>query len=590
LEEPVTDHDLVIRDGTIVDGTGTPRFVGDVAVDEGLITEVGTVDGTGAEEIDASGCIVTPGWVDVHTHYDGQATWDPELAPSSWHGVTTVVTGSCGVGFAPAARDRHQWLIGLMEGVEDIPGTALAEGITWNWESFPEYLDELESMPRTIDVGAMVPHGALRAYVLGEREAPGAVPTREDIDTMAALVADGVRAGALGFSTSRTHGARTKTGELIPGTTAEPEEVVRIVESMLSVGHGVLQLASDFALEQDEFEWLGRLSRETGLTVQMATVFTPAPTSGRPSMAFDEVMEAIARENASGAHLFGQVAPRGIGVIMGWQSSLHPFRFRPSFRDIAHLPWSEQLARIEDPTFRDRLLSEENRYPRSDVQGVFERFAVEWNHYYEIGDDFDYEPTREQSIEHLASKAGVEPQVYAYDLMTSNHGEGRCYLPIFNWRDGNLDFLEPLMTRNDTVIALSDAGAHCATICDASMPTYLLEHWARDRKRGAALSVETAVKLQTADTAHLFGLQDRGLLMPGYRADINVIDFERLRALPVYMAFDLPTGGKRLLQKAAGYVRTIKNGVVTFRDGEWTGATPGGLVRGPQRAMSSARA
>jgi N-acyl-D-amino-acid deacylase len=574
-------YDLIIRNGTIVDGTGAPRFSGDVAVKDGLIAAVGTVRGDAAEEIDAGGKIVAPGWVDIHTHYDGQATWDQEMAPSSWHGVTTVVMGNCGVGFAPASPNRHEWLIGLMEGVEDIPGTALAEGMKWDWETFPEYLDALERLPRTVDVGTHVPHGAVRAYVLGDREQPGAVPTAEDIEKMSAIVEEGVRAGALGFSTSRTVLHRSVDGELVPGTTATAEELIAIGRAMGKVGYGVFELASDLRREWDEFGWMGALSRETGLPVTFAALQSIAK-----EQPLSEQIERMRAENDNGANIVAAIALRGNGIVMAWQGTVHPFRMRPSWQAIADLPWDQQRAKLLDPAFKARLLSETNDYSQvpPDIMGVAMVISAGWAMQFEMDDDFDYEPAADASIQARAEAKGVTPDEYAYDLLCRNEGTGFVYLPILNYADGNLDFLEALQGSEDCVNSLSDGGAHCGTICDAASPTFMLQHWVRDRKRGGRLGLEAAVKRQCLDTARLYGLDDRGVIAPGYMADLNVIDFDNLKLGRPWLAFDLPAGGKRLLQKAEGYVVTIKSGVVTFRDGQWSGATPGGLIRGPQRA------
>jgi N-acyl-D-amino-acid deacylase len=574
-------HDLIIRNGTIVDGTGAPRFTGDLAVKDGLIAAVGKVHGDAAEEIDAAGKVVAPGWVDVHTHYDGQATWDQEMAPSSWHGVTTVVMGNCGVGFAPAAPDRHQWLIELMEGVEDIPGTALAEGMKWNWETFPEYLDALEEMPRTVDVGTHVPHGAVRAYVLGDREKPGAVPTEDDILKMSAIVEEGVRAGALGFSTSRTVLHRSIDGEVVPGTTATKEELIAIGRAMGRAGHGVFEMASDMRREWDEFGWMGALSRETGLPCTYAALQSIAK-----EMPLDEQIAAMRAENDNGANIVAQIALRGNGIIMAWQGTIHPFRLKPSYQAIAELPWEEQKAKLLDPAFKAKILAEQHDFSQvnQDIIGLIMVVCGGWNMQYEMGPDFNYEPTPEESILARAEAAGKSGDEYAYDLLCQGDGKGFIYLPILNYADGNLDFLEALQNSDDTVNSLSDGGAHCGTICDAASPTFMLQHWVRDRKRGGKISLENAVKRQCRDTARLYGLDDRGVLAPGYMADINVIDMDAVKLGKPWLAFDLPAGGKRLLQKAEGYVCTIKGGVVTFKDGTWTGATPGGLIRGPQRA------
>jgi len=576
--------DLIIRGGTIVDGTGAERFRGDVAIKDGLIAQVGTVHGDAEREIDATGKIVAPGFVDIHTHYDGQATWDQEMAPSSWHGVTTVVMGNCGVGFAPAKPDRHEWLISLMEGVEDIPGTALAEGITWEWETFPQYLDTLEKLPRTVDVGTHVPHGAVRAYVLGDREQPGAVPTEDDIKAMSDIVEEGVRAGALGFSTSRTVLHKSVDGELVPGTTATAEELVAIGHAMGrgqdAGGHAVFEMASDLKREWNEFEWMGKLSREAGVPVTFAALQSIAK-----ELPLEEQIANMRAENDNGANIVAQIALRGNGIIMAWQGTVHPFVYRPSWQSIADLPWAEQKAKLLDPQFKAQLLSETSDYSDApqDIMEVVMVVTMGWALQYEMDEDFDYEPEASASVNARANAAGVPAQEYAYDMLCRGDGSGFIYLPILNYADGNLDFLHPLQHSDDTVNSLSDGGAHCGTICDAASPTFMLEHWVKNRKRGDRISLENAIKRQCRDTAVLYGLEDRGVIAPSFMADINVIDLERLTLGKPWLAFDLPAGGKRLLQKAQGYDYTIKGGVVTFESGKWTGEAPGGLIRGPQR-------
>ncbi len=571
-------HDLVIRGGTVVDGSGGKPFTADVAVDGGLISLVGKVEAKGREEIDATGLIVTPGFVDVHTHYDGQATWDAEMAPSSWHGVTTVVMGNCGVGFAPARPDRHEWLISLMEGVEDIPGTALAEGMKWDWETFPEYLDALERLPRTVDVGTHVPHGAVRAYVLGDREQPGAIPTDEDVAEMSRIVEEGVRAGALGFSTSRTVLHKSVDGELVPGTTATAEELVAIGRAMGRVGYGVFEMASDMRREWNEFGWMGQLSRETGLPVTFAALQSIAK-----ELPLEEQISEMRAQNDNGANIVAQIALRGNGIIMAWQGTVHPFRFKPSWAEIDGLPWDQQLAKLKDPAFKAKMIAEESVMPESDIADFLNIVANGWFTHYEMDPDFNYEPTADESVLARATAAGQSAAEYGYDLLMKDEGKGFIYFPILNYRDGNLDFLEDLQASDDTVNSLSDGGAHCGTICDAASPTFMLQHWVRDRKK-ARISLELAIKRQCRDTAILYGLHDRGLVMPGMLADLNVIDMDRLKLGKPWLAFDLPAGGKRLLQRADGYVATIKSGQVTFRDGVMQGATPGIVIRGPQTA------
>ena len=574
-------HDLVIRGGTIVDGSGKARFFGDIAIDGGLISKVGGEIGKGAEEIDATGKIVAPGWVDVHTHYDGQATWDQEMAPSSWHGVTTVIMGNCGVGFAPAKPDKHDWLIGLMEGVEDIPGTALAEGMTWNWETFPEYLDELERLPRTVDVGTHVPHGAVRAYVMDERGARSDVPTEHEIARMSKIVEEGLRAGALGFSTSRTILHKSVDGELVPGTTATKEELIGIGRAMGRVGYGVFEMASDLKRDWNEFEWMGELSRETKLPVTFAALQSIAK-----ELPLEEQISEMRAENAKGANIVAQIALRGNGIVMAWRGTVHPFRFRPAWKEIIDLPWAEQYAKLKDPAFKQRMLTEPSEFPESDLIGLMMVVAGGWTLQYEMGPDFNYEPTKDETIAARAAAAGVSPEAYAYDLLMADEGRGFIYFPILNYADGNLNFLEALQHADDTVNSLSDGGAHCGTICDAASPTFMLQHWVRDRD-GARITLENAVKRQCRDTAMLYGLSDRGLIAPGYLADINVIDMDALKLGKPWLAFDLPANGKRLLQKAEGYCYTIKSGQVTFRDGAYQGVHPGRLIRGPQQAASA---
>lgn len=570
-------HDLVIRKGLVVDGTGRQPFEADVAIDQGVITAIGQVGGATREEIDARGKIVTPGFVDVHTHYDGQATWDAEMAPSSWHGVTTVVMGNCGVGFAPAQPDRHQWLIGLMEGVEDIPGTALAEGMKWNWESFPEYLDALEGLARTVDVGTQVPHGAVRAYVMGERGARNEPPTETDIARMSQIVEEGLRAGALGFSTSRTILHRSVDGELVPGTTATKEELIGIGRAMGRAGHGVFEMASDLKRDWNEFQWMGDLSRETRLPVTFAMLQSIAK-----ELPWQEQMSSMTAENAKGANIRAQISLRGTGVLMTWRGTVHPFILRPSWATIAGKPWDVQLQTLRDPAFRARLIAEEPAL-EGELSALRQVISKGWFMQYAMGEGFNYEPTQAETIMALAAAKGVSGDAYAYDLLMENDGTGFIYLPLLNYADGNLDFVKGLLERDDAVISLSDGGAHCGTICDAASPTFLLQHWVRDRKRGT-IPLELAIKRQCRDTAVLYGLEDRGLLKPGYLADVNVIDLPRLRLLKPWLAFDLPAAGKRLLQKAEGYDATIKRGQVTFRHGILQQARPGRVIRGPQRA------
>ncbi len=575
-------YDLLIHGGTIVDGSGGETYCADVAVNGDRIVAIGQDLGAAKERLDASGCYVTPGFVDIHTHYDGQATWDQEMAPSSWHGVTTVVMGNCGVGFAPAAPDRHEWLIGLMEGVEDIPGSALSEGMSWNWESFPEYLDALEGLARSVDVATQVPHGAVRAYVMGDRGAANEAPTDTDIARMSAIVEEGLRAGALGFSTSRTALHKSIDGELVPGTTATKDELIGIGRAMGRVGYGVFEMASDLEREWKEFEWMGELSRETGMPVSFTALQSPLK-----ALPFDEQLASMRAENAKGANIIAQIAMRGTGLLLNWQASFNPFFNKPSWQAIKDEPWSQQYSRLKDPDFKAQLLAEDNLPMAGDLQLLADLLATAFTMQYEMGEGFDYEPTHEQSIAAKAAALGMDPAEYAYDVMMRADGSAFIYFPILNYTDGNLDFLAPVLASDDCVNSLSDGGAHCGTICDAAATTFMLEHWVRDRRNGR-LSLENAIKRQCHDTASLYGLNDRGLIATDYLADINIIDLPAIKLNKPWVARDLPAGGKRLLQTAEGYRATVKSGVVTFKNGQFQRATPGGVIRGPRPAPATA--
>jgi N-acyl-D-amino-acid deacylase len=576
-------HDLVIRGGLVVDGAGGKAHIADVAVDAGKITAVGVVAGSGKREIDARGLLVTPGWVDIHTHYDGQVTWDPLLTPSCWHGVTTVVMGNCGVGFAPARPDAHDWLIGLMEGVEDIPGSALAEGIAWNWETFPEYLDALEGATRVLDVATQAPHGAIRAYVMGARGARNEVANADDIAAMAHIVREAIEAGALGFSTSRTRLHLSKDGEPVPGTFANADELIAIGKAIGEAGHGVFEIASDMAPAEDEFAWMKELSRTTGVPVTYGLLQAPgAPEKWRDLLARTD------EARAEGARITAQIACRPTGMVLGWQSSVQPFMARAHYRAIADLPFPERLARLKDPETRRAILADESP-PMSPLatilfQGFDRMFRLEKE------GRLDYEPCADDSIATLAARRGERPDAIVYDMLMENEGRGYIYLPLLNYALFNFDHIHDMMLHPHTVLSLSDGGAHCGVICDASFPTYMLTHWVRDRTRGARLPLERVVQMQTSDTARLYGLDDRGLLAPGMKADINIIDLDALRILPPEMTFDLPAAGRRLIQRAEGYRATIVSGVVTFVNGEATGAEPGKLIRGPQAAPARAPA
>ena len=566
-------HDVVIRNGTVVDGSGAPALPPgtDVAIDGDRITAVGTVDEKGRREVDAEGHLVTPGFVDIHTHYDGQATWDPDISPTSWHGVTTIVMGNCGVGFAPADPTRRDFLIQLMEGVEDIPGTALAEGMTWNWETFPEYLDELARMPRVLDVSALVPHGAVRAYVMGERGG-NAPATADDIFHMGEIVRDAIAAGAVGFSTTRTLLHRAKDGELAAGTNAEADELIGIARAMGETRPAVFELASDMFDPTQEFAWMTEVARVSGGPV----TFNCLQDDLRPEH-WRTLIDLAAQATAGGARIVPQVAGRPASLLLGFESTVHPFVLHRTYREVADLPFAERIARLRTPEMRDAVLAE-----KPDIAGIAAMLTSAWHKIFLLGDPPDYEPAPERSIAAIARREGRAPEAVAYDLMLEDDGHALLYLPLLGYTHGDLGALHEMLTTPGTVLGLGDGGAHCGLLCDASLPTYMLSHWARDRDRGERLAVEQAVNFQTRRGAELYGFADRGLLAPGLLADVNVIDFEGLSIAPPEMAYDLPAGGRRLVQRARGYVATVKSGVVVREHDEATGERPGRLLRGPQ--------
>jgi N-acyl-D-amino-acid deacylase len=570
-------HDLILRAGTVVDGTGAPPRTADVAVDGEQITEVGSLQGERAhQEVDADGLIVTPGFVDMHTHYDGQATWDPLLSPSCWHGVTTVVMGNCGVGFAPVHPGTEEWLIQLMEGVEDIPGTALAEGITWGWESFPEYLDALEGMPRALDIGTQVPHGAVRAYVMGERGARNEPATPADIEAMAEIVLEGLRAGALGFSTSRTIVHRAVDGEPVPGTFAAEDELLGIGRALASAGRGVFEVAPAGVMGEDllapakEVAWMRRLSAQTGRPVTFALAqHNRAPEQWR------ELLELAKAATADGAALRAQVMGRPTSLLVGWQTQTHPFRPRPTYKAIAHLPLEERIERLRDPEVRAAILAE--RSPDNPLADVV---SAGLDRIFPMGEPPDYEPPPERSVAAIAAAEGRPGEEVLYDLMMGRDGKELLMLTLLGYSDGNLDAMREMLLHPNAALGLSDGGAHCGAICDASMPTFMLSHWARDRDRGPTLDLALVVRKMTYETARTYGLDDRGVIAPGAKADLNLIDFERLDLRLPKLVFDLPGGARRLVQEADGYVATFVSGAQTMAEGEDTGARPGRLVRG----------
>jgi N-acyl-D-aspartate/D-glutamate deacylase len=525
--------------------------------------------------IDADGLLLTPGWVDVHTHYDAQATWDPYLTPSSWHGATTVVMGNCGVGFAPAHEDRHEWLIELMEGVEDIPGAAMTEGLTWGWRTFPEYLDTLASQERVIDIGAQIAHGALRAFVMGERGAANESATDADIAEMAKAVDEAMAAGALGFSTSRTPIHKSKSGELVPGTNADENELFGIAEALNKHGRGVFQFAPEHKiLPTDEWPWMRELSaRNPNVTVSVnLNQDDAAPDVWRT------VLKELDRAQADGLNIIAQVAGRSIGVLMCLEGSFHPLAFHPAWQEIAHLSQAEKVKALRDETLRNKFV---NEMPRDG--GFFEKIVLSrlWKMFPVTDANINYEPNpKTDSIDALAQARRIAPMDMVYDQLLANDGRGMIYMPFFNYSYGDLSMTYELMQHEHTRNGLSDAGAHCGAICDGGMPTFLMTHWVRDRQRGPRLQLEKMVQRQTRKTAELYGLTDRGLIAPGLRADLNLIDFEALTFDMPEMVYDFPANGRRLVQHAQGYVGTFVNGVQTVANDEFTGAMPGKLLRG----------
>lgn len=562
----------------VIDGTGAPARQADVAVDNGIITEVGKIADRAAHEvIDATDLLVTPGFVDVHTHFDGQVTWDALLTPTCWHGVTSVVMGNCGVGFAPAAPDSHEWLVGLMEGVEDIPGAALSEGIQWGWETFPEYLDMLDRVPKMLDVGTQVPHGAVRGYVMGERGAKNEPATPDDIDAMAAIVREGIEAGALGFSTSRTIAHMAIDGEPVPGTFAANDELFGIGRALGELGKGTFELAPAGALGEDlaaperEMQWMRELSAEIGRTVTYALT-----QNDHDPDAWKRMLALASEAAAAGADVRPQVGGRPVSLLLGLET-FHPFAYCPSWQVLGLLPLPERVARLEDPDLRRRLVAEAAN-PDSALAQFLDPARA-----YPLGDPPDYEPDPSRSIAARAAREGRDVYDLYYDLLLGDGGRALIMRPLLNYSYGNLDPVREMLLHPTSAWGLGDGGAHCGTTCDASTPTFMLTHWARDRDHDR-IPIEWIVRKMTTETAALYGLGDRGALRPGLRADINVIDHAGLRLGAPHLVHDLPGGARRFIQKATGYVATVVHGQVTLRNGEDTGARPGALIRGARGA------
>ena len=569
----MASHSTIIRNGLIFDGTGSPPYEADIAIDGGIISEIGQVEGIGLNEIDAKGQIVAPGFVDIHTHYDGQAAWGDRLDPSSLHGVTTAVMGNCGVGFAPVHESDHDRLIQLMEGVEDIPFPVLAEGLPWQWESFADYLDFLTPRRFDIDLAAQVPHAALRVYVMGDRGVNREEATDDDISKMAKLAHDAVMAGALGFSTSRTLNHRSADGNPTPTLTASERELLGIAMGLRKAGRGTLQFVSDFDDMHEEMAMLRRLVEKSGRPLSVSI----AQADSKPTL-WRQLTDWLEQGVADGLPMRGQVGSRPVGVLLGLELTLNPLSGHPSFAKIADLPLNKKVAALRNPALRAQLLTEEAGSKNPFVRALLANFGK----IFVLGDPPDYEPTEDKTVAAIAKNRGVSEVEVALDLMLENNGRGVLYFPFLNFADGNLDSTRTMLESNATLPGLSDGGAHVGMICDGSFPTTLLTHWGRDRTRGDKLPLELLIKKQSCDTAHWVGLHDRGVLMPGYRADINVIDFDKLRLHLPEINYDLPAGGRRLMQRATGYTATLVAGEVTYLDGTPTDAKPGKLVRGAQ--------
>jgi N-acyl-D-amino-acid deacylase len=583
--------DLKITGGTVVDGTGAERYRADIAVKDGRIVEVRRragddrgLDGEAAETIDATGRVVTPGFVDIHTHYDGQVSWDETLEPSSMHGVTTVVSGNCGVGFAPVRPGREQWLIELMEGVEDIPGTALTEGITWQWESFPEYLDAVEKRSLAVDFGTQIAHGAVRGYAMGERGARNEEATADDIAAMSRIVQEAIEAGALGFSTSRTEGHRAIDGEPVPGTYAAEAELFGLGRAMAAGGQGVFEVApqgtageSPAEATMREMDWMAKLSAE----IERPISFTMIQASHMPDLWRDQ-LERAGKALENGIEMYAQIAARPFGMLFGFPGH-HAFTHRPTFRRLKDELGRDELAqRLADPAVREAILSEPDLPPDPTMlfDGMYALVQHSTDRIYPLGFPLDYEPTPDQTVAAIAARRGANPLAVMYDLMLECDAGAMLMLPFYNYAEGNHDAIYEMLSHPAAVSGLSDGGAHCGMICDASYPTFLLSHWARDRHRGPKFSLEYVVRKQTLDTATLFGLSDRGVISVGKKADLNVIDMGTLNLELPRMVYDLPAGGRRLIQGAGGYDATVVSGAVTRRHGADTGARPGQLIRG----------
>lgn len=569
----MAEHDLVIRGGSVVDGTGADARTADVAVRDGVVTDVGVVRGSGKRELQAHGALVAPGFVDIHTHYDGQVAWDDRLHPSSWHGVTTVVFGNCGVGFAPVHDTDHERLVQLMEGVEDIPGTALHEGLPWGWNSFPEYLDAIDA-PKDVNFAAQVPHAALRLHVMGERGAQREDATPTDIAEMGRLAAEGIAAGALGFTTSRTTNHKTSTGEFTPTLTAALDEMVGISEAIGAGGTGVLQMVADFSDMDAEFAIARAMAKSSGRPLSFTLIESPRSYDYHRAL-----LAHVEKARSDGLTITGQCAARPIGVLLGFEATLNPFMTNPVWSEVAGLEPMERAKALQEPDRKHRLLAVAEG--NGDQDKVGGRLIEKYDIMYELGESPNYEPGPDATVAARAASRGIAPAEMALDILCGSGGTAMLWLPFTNYGKGNLDGTRELLVHPFTVPGLSDGGAHVGTICDGSFPTTLLQHWGRDRAYDR-IDLSFLIQRQCRDTARTVGLLDRGVLAPGYRADINVIDFDAVANRQPELAYDLPAGGRRIVQRADGYLHTFVAGEETYRSGEPTEALPGRLIRGPQ--------
>jgi len=564
-------YDLVIRGGAVHDGTGAQPFEADVAVKAGKIAAVGKLAGSGAEEIDARGRIVTPGFIDMHTHYDGQATWEGRMQPSSWHGVTTVIGGNCGIGFAPCRPEQRELLVKLMEGIEDIPEAVMTEGLPWKWESFPQYLDFLDQRRFDIDVGLQIPHSPIRVYVMGQRGADREPATPDDIARMSDLVEEGVRAGAFGVTTSRFIMHRTRAGDIAPSVDSAEAELLGLAAGLKRADAGVFQIIPAIPEPPDgEYEVMRRVAEASGRPLSFTLMAFHSPRDG-----WRRYLEHLENDQPAGSQIRGQVYPRPAGVLFGLDLSFHPFCLNPSYRPLAKLPLAERVKAMRDPVLKAKILSEK---PQDPNPFALNQVRLEKD-YYLFGDPPQYEPGRESELGRVAESKGISKAELLYDMLLTDEGRAILYCPSANFPDNSLDAAGELMRHPNTVIGLGDGGAHYGMICDASYPTFLLTHWSRDAGPGRKIELPAAIKALTSEPAAAIGLSDRGTIAVGQKADLNVIDVDRLklhRPAPVY---DLPAHGRRLRQKAEGYAASVVNGAVTYRDGEATGAMPGRLVR-----------